>query len=530
MSDRLIEVNTPDSTLSTSPPARDTKQSLSVDETRAHTGAADLRSIMEAMPAAVIIADDVDCRQLRANAAGEELLQALAQTVAGDEHDFLPSELLHLQRAAAGDEIRNWEIQVKMGEQIRYFLGNTLPQRSERGATCGAVAALVDITDRIRAEHALKEADRRKDKLLSIVAHELRNPITPIKTALDIIQHSLNDLGRREWALQVIDRQLLQLTRIVDDLLELSRIVNGKIALKREMTSLRTVVSQAIETVRPLISANRHGLRVDLPLTEVRLYVDPVRLGRAIANLLANAAKFTAPGGTLAVVGLFKEDTVEIRVEDNGQGIDQEVLPRVFDLFAHSGSEMADNQGGLGIGLAIVRRIVDLHGGTISAHSDGRDRGSKFFIRLPVATAEPTQQKNQPDRAWHAPLEARRVLIVDDNRDLTDSMAELLRLSGHEVGRHYEGDGVIEKALAFKANVLLIDLGLPGKTGFEIARLVRQHPDLKKVPLIAISGYGQPEDIERSRNAGFDSHLLKPVDAQLLIQLIGATTPVVGAR
>jgi CheY-like chemotaxis protein/two-component sensor histidine kinase len=354
---------------------------------------------------------------------------------------------------------------------------------------------------------------------LAMLAHELRNPLTPIRTGLEIVQKNLGDQNRRDWALQVIDRQLVQLTRIIDDLLELARIANGNITLKKEMVSLRTLVANAVETSRPHINARRHVLRVDLPLHEIRLHVDTVRLAQAIANLLSNAAKFTEPGGTIAVKAETADGMVKLCVQDSGRGIDPELLPRVFDVFVQGKQSVARTEGGLGVGLSIVRRIVELHGGSVDATSKGPGRGSEFVLRLPIvaegterATIEASHQENGPKR--------RRVLIVDDNRDVADTIGEFLRLHGHEVEQHYDGNGVLEKALAFQADVLVIDLGLPGRDGFAVARDVRAHPALRRLPLIAISGYGQPADIERGREAGLNFHLVKPVDTQLLMKLI----------
>ena len=496
----------------------------------------ELQAVIEAVPAVVIVAEDTEARSLRANTAGYELLQALEQQsqrgATSAEAPGTPETadagmiLPNLRRAARGEHVDGWEerLVLRDGREHR-FLGTAVPLHGEHGELRGAVVSLVDISERIRAENALKEADRRKDEFLAMLAHELRNPITPIKVALELIQRNLGDQSRRDWAIQVVDRQLVQLTRIIDDLLELGRLVSGNISLKKEASSLRTIVTHAIEASRPRMNANRQILRVDLPTAEIPLLVDPVRLTQALSNLLDNAAKFTAPGGTISVVAVRRDNAVELRVEDTGRGMDPELLPRVFDMFVQAEPDLARAKGGLGIGLSIVRRIVELHGGTVNAYSEGTNKGSEFRVKLPVAVAEAAAQTTAaPPRALGERPVARRVLIVDDNRDITDAIAELLRLSGHEVGRHYEGDGALEKALAFKADVLIIDLGLPGKSGYEVARLVRSHADLKNVPIIAISGYGQAVDLERSKSAGMDFHLLKPVDTQLLGKLIETAT------
>jgi PAS domain S-box-containing protein len=499
------------------------RQEVARELSHAQARAFELQAIIEAVPAAVLVVEDIDCRRVQANRMGHELLQSLRAAVKSDaasahhRQQDLPAELFALARAAGGDEVRNWELKAILPDgRTHDFLGNAVPLRNESGQVCGAVAALSDITDRLRAETNLKEADRRKDEFLAMLAHELRNPLTPIKTALEIIHKGLGDQRRRDWALEVIDRQLVQLTRIIDDLLELGRIANGRITLKRESTSLRAIVSQALETSRPAINASRHALQVSLPLQEISLHADRGRLARAISNLLANAAKFTAPGGVVSIIGARKGDVVEIHVKDSGRGMDQELLPRVFDMFFQGATDLARTEGGLGVGLSIVRRIVELHGGTIQAYSEGKDKGSEFVVTLPLVADELVPTVDEPP----ANVRRRRVLVVDDNHDVTDSIAELLRLNGHEVAKHYEGNGVLDKGLSFRPDVMIIDLGLPGKTGYEVATLLRAHPEFGSLPLIALSGYGQPANVERSQSAGFNFHLLKPADPKLLLQLV----------
>lgn len=496
-------------------------QALRASEARERARASELQAIIEAVPAAVLFSEASDCEQVYANRGGHELLEALRNS--GDE--LLPEILASLKRVAGGELIGQWETRVLLADgEEHYFMGNAVPLREECGDVHGAVAALVDITERIRAEMALKEADRRKDEFLAMLAHELRNPIAPIRTAFDIIRRSPDDVRRRDWALEVVDRQLVQLTRIIDDLLELGRIVNGKIALKRETTTLRTLVSSAIESARPLINAQRHVLHVDLPNQDMPLHVDPVRISQALTNLLTNAAKFTPAGGTILVSARRQGDELELRVQDTGRGIDKSLLPRVFDMFVQGECDLARSEGGLGIGLSVVRRIVDLHGGRIKARSEGKDKGSEFAIHLPLPP-EVVQQSPMQDETPPFATSVRSVLVVDDNRDVADSMAELLGMSGHNVERHYEGNGVLEKALNFGADVLVIDIGLPGCNGYDVARAVRSHPELKSVPIIAVSGYGQPSDVEKSRAAGINYHLLKPVDTDLLVKLIETTPP-----
>jgi signal transduction histidine kinase/ActR/RegA family two-component response regulator len=473
-----------------------------------------LYAIIDAVPAVVIVVEDIACRTFHANRLGREVLRALSGVATDASPIELPPELA---RAAAGEEVRDWELHATLSDgRVHHFLGNAAPLRDRNGVVSGAVASLVDVTDRLQAEQGWKEADRRKDEFLAMLAHELRNPLTPIKTALEIIHRGLGDERRRDWALEVIDRQLAQLTRIIDDLLELGRIVNGKITLKRESTSLRAVVSQALEVARPAINAAQHTLQVNLPVQEIRLHIDRGRMAQAISNLLTNAAKFTAPGGVISLVGTRTTDGVDIRVKDSGRGIDHDLLPRVFDIFVQGATDLARSEGGLGVGLSVVRRVVELHGGTVQAFSEGKDKGSEFVLTLPLVADQLVAAPEGPQPSTRT----RRVMVVDDNHDVTDSIAELLQLNGHEVAKHYEGNGVLEKVLSFRPEILIIDLGLPGKTGYEVATLLRAHPETNSLPLIALSGYGQPVNVERSQAAGFNFHLLKPADPKLLLQLV----------
>lgn len=445
---------------------------------------------------------------------------------------LIPSDRHHeepqiLARIAAGERIEHYEtVRVaKDGRRIPISL-TISPIRNVHGEIVGASKIARDITERIGAENALREAERRKDEFLAMLAHELRNPLTPIRTGLDIIQKNLGDQRRRQWALEVIDRQLVQLGRVIDDLLELARIVNGNILLKRDVVSVRTLVANAVESSRPFIHDRRHQLRVDLPERDLSVYVDPVRMGQALTNLLINAAKYTPPGGTIAVQAGKSDRDLLLRVIDTGRGIDAELLPKIFDPFVQGNIDYARTEGGLGVGLSIVRRIVELHGGSVTAYSKGRDAGSEFSIKLPLSediASEALRAEETPQAT-----QSRRVLIVDDNHDVADVIAAYLNLNGHEVAQHYTGKNVIEKALAFRPDAVVLDLGLPGRNGFEVAEELRAHPDFERVPIIAISGYDQSNDIERSRAAGINFHMVKPVDSQLLMKLIEANVSPVG--
>jgi CheY-like chemotaxis protein/nitrogen-specific signal transduction histidine kinase len=385
------------------------------------------------------------------------------------------------------------------------------PIRDEAGEIVGAATIARDITERKRSEAALREADRRKDEFLATLAHELRNPLAPMSNALQALRLAGAEpvLGQRAYGM--LERQLAHLVRLVDDLLDVSRITTGKIELRRERVEVKAIVDSALETSRPLIEQGGHRLSVTLPDTPLVLNADPTRMAQVLANLLNNAAKYTDRGGHLALSALRHGDEVIITVEDDGIGIAPEVLPRLFEIFSQADPAVERSQGGLGIGLSLVRGLVSLHGGSVAVHSDGLGRGSRFTVRLPLAPdlAADEWQAPQPDRA--AP-EVCRVLVVDDNRDSADSMTLLLSLKGHTVRTAYDGTQAIEEARAFHPDVVLLDIGLPGLDGYEVARRLRGVADIGNPRLVAATGWGHTEDKRRASEAGFDFHLTKPVN------------------
>jgi PAS domain S-box-containing protein len=395
-----------------------------------------------------------------------------------------------------------------------------------------AVGAVVvnfhDVTPTKQAEEALREADRRKDEFLAMVAHELRNPLAPIRNALQVMR--LRGSDRREavgWAQDMMERQVRHLVRLVDDLLDISRIGRGKIQLRKEPVELSQVVTLAVETSRPLIDAHRHELTVALPPAPVRLEADRDRLAQVVANLLNNAAKYTESGGRIRLTAAREGAAVVLRVEDNGVGIAPEMLPRVFDPFAQADRSLHRAQGGLGVGLTLVKRLVEMHGGSVAAESAGPGRGSTFTVRLPAGPGSPLPHPagEAPPRDG-LPPSARRLLVVDDNVDAAESLARMLRLTGHEVRTVHEAAAVLDAARAFQPEVVLLDIGLPGgMTGYELAPRLREVPGLRNVLLVALTGYGQDEDRRRSSEVGFDAHLVKPADLAELQRLLTGAPP-----
>jgi len=502
--------------------ARDITARADMERIKAHFAAivesAD-DAIVSKTPTGIIESWNKGAEHMFGYSAREMIGRSILVLIPPDLHQEEADILAKINRGERIDHYETTRV-TKDGRRIPISL-SVSPIKDARGKIIGVSKIARDISERVAAQHALKEAERRKNEFLAMLAHELRNPLTPIRTGIDLIQRNLGDQKRREWALQVVDRQLVQLSRIIDDLLELAVIVNGQMTLKKEMVSLRALVTNAVDASRRQINTKNHNLWVDLPLPEIELYVDPARMGQVLCNLLSNAAKYTEPGGTISLYARATSGEVTLIVKDSGRGIDARLLPHIFDPFVQGNPDYARTEGGLGIGLSIVRRIVEMHGGSVGAVSKGPNSGSEFTIKLPLPADTPTTAPPSPD-TQPPTTSRRRILIVDDNRDVADMIAEYLTLSEHEVARHYEGEGVVELARSFQPDVILLDLGLPGRNGFEIAHDLRAEPGLKDVPLIAISGYGQAADMERTRAAGFNFHVLKPVDTELLMKLIEA--------
>ncbi|HZU34709.1 MAG TPA: ATP-binding protein, partial [Gemmataceae bacterium] len=375
-----------------------------------------------------------------------------------------------------------------------------------------------DISERRRAEEALRQADRRKDEFLAILAHELRNPLAPLRNAIDFLRRKGTADPAVHWAHDVVERQVQHLTRLVDDLLDVSRFNRGKINLQMEPVALAAVVAHAVEISRPLIDARKHALEISLPEAALHVEGDLTRLAQALSNLLINAAKYTDEGGRLNLSVETSGSEVALRVQDTGIGIPAHMLPHIFEMFTQVPGTIRRSGGGLGLGLTLVRQLVEMHGGRVEAHSKGPGCGSEFVIYLPlVRPASPPQAPEQ--RANHAP--ARHVLLVDDNQDAVETLAKLLRLDGHEVRTAYDGPTALGLARTRPPDVVLLDISLPGMDGFEVARRLRQDLGLKQALLVALTGYGHEEDRRRSRQAGFNVHLVKPVDVRALESLLG---------
>ncbi|HZL20011.1 MAG TPA: ATP-binding protein [Polyangia bacterium] len=411
------------------------------------------------------------------------------------------------------------------------------PTHDETGRIDGVLVFAVEVTDQTTArrqvevaranEHELRRAaeqgSRAKDEFLAMLGHELRNPLAPIVTALHLMRLRGDDRTLKERA--VIERQVSHLTRLVDDLLDVSRITRGKIELKTKTIELSEAVARAIEMASPIVEQRQHRLTLNVPPHGLALRADPVRLAQVIANLLTNAAKYTEGKGTIAVGAAHEDGQVVLRVRDSGIGIAPAMLPRVFDLFAQEWQASDRSHGGLGLGLSIVRSLVNLHGGTVTAHSAGLGRGSEFVVRLPAAPEERAAvAPTAGPAATRTATTARKILVVEDNEDVAETLTELLEQLGHVVRVAHDGPAALQIPDTFIPDLALLDIGLPVMDGYELARRVRERRELRDVVLVALSGYGQESDRERSRQAGFVAHLVKPVDPDHLKQIIDELT------
>jgi PAS domain S-box-containing protein len=375
-----------------------------------------------------------------------------------------------------------------------------------------------------QSEEALRDADRRKDEFMALLAHELRNPLAPIRYALASNRKSGGAPDQQKRTEEIIERQVTHMGRLLDDLLDVSRITRSTLELKKNPTELTSVVGSAIETARPILEAKHHTLSVDLPKQAVRLQADPVRLAQVFSNLLINAAKYTDPEGQIQLRASRQGNEVVIAIRDNGIGISADMMPRLFTMFSQGRGAIGRAEGGLGIGLSLVRGLVVLHGGSVEARSDGPGTGSEFVVRLPIGTP----RAEIPDQATTDSLIAGaglKILIVDDNRDAADGFATLLELSGHHVQTAYTGQRALELAETFRPHALLLDIGLPDLDGYELATRVRAAPWGCSIILIAVTGWGQEADRRRAFEAGFDHHLTKPIAAETVESLLQSLDP-----
>jgi two-component system CheB/CheR fusion protein len=498
-----------------------------------------MRSVVDHVIDGIITIDDRG-RVDSFNPAAEKLFGYSREEVLGRNVNMLMPEPYHHEHDAyLANYMRTGQARIiGIGREVvgRRKDGSTFPMElavSEFhiGARRYFTGIVRDITERKELERQLRQrldelaqADRQKNEFLAMLAHELRNPLAPMRNALHLLNSPKADEPVRERARQIMDRQMHHLVRLVDDLLDVSRIVRGMVELRRSVIDLSDAVLRAAETAQPVIDGQGHELVVSLPDEPLWVDGDIVRLGQVIANLLTNAAKYTDQAGLIHLSALREDGDAVVRVRDPGIGIPPEALPHVFELFVQGDRSLARSQGGLGIGLTLVQRLVELHGGRVEAHSEGRGQGSEFVVRLPsVRAPHAAAPRVEPRAPRHAKVPAsrpKRVLVVDDNIDAADSIVLILRGAGYEVNCVYDGPSVLPAARHFRPDVVVLDIGLPGMDGYEVARQLRAQQEFRSTPLVAVTGYGQAEDRVRSREAGFDAHLTKPVNPQQLQQFI----------
>ena len=435
--------------------------------------------------------------------------------------DFLPSVL---EKGHGEVEVRFRHFKTNQARWMAYKV-LTLPDASGKPIAFATVSQDVTerkrLADNLRALAAdLSEADRRKNEFIATLAHELRNPLAPISNAVRVLRRGDSDESATRTAFDMLQRQVGQLSRLVDDLLDLSRVTRGRIELRKEPVELRTVARQAVEAVQSLYGHMKHELTLSMPEKPLQLEADPTRLAQILGNLLNNACKFTDRGGRIAVSVERVDAQAVVRVRDNGIGVAAEQMPRLFEMFAQAESSLDRTRDGLGIGLTLVKTLVEMHGGSVVARSEGLGHGCEFEVRLP---ALPERFLASQDHRAAAPARAhssRRVLVVDDNLDGAESLAMLLELEGHEAHVAHDGLSAIASAERLAPDAVLLDIGLPGMNGYEICRRLRETPWGKRLTIVALTGWGQEEDRRRSKAAGFDTHLVKPVDSELLLELL----------
>lgn len=501
---------------------RDVSWRKSAELARAH-----LAAIVESSDDAIVskTLEGVVCSW---NAGAERLFGYTAQEAVGRPIMFLiPPERLNeeeviLARIARGERIEHFETVrlTKDGRRVDVSLTVSPIRDLSGGRIIGASKIARDVSGRKRIEEALLESDRHKDQFIALLAHELRNPLAPLRTALHVIRLAEGDPQRVRKAQDVMERQLNHMVRLVDDLLDISRISQNKLDLRRERVLLSDVVNQAVETARPAIEAAGHELTISVPTTAIYLDADPTRLSQVLSNLLTNSAKYTERGGSILIAAEQRHGEVIVSVHDTGIGLPANALERIFDMFAQVDRVQERAKDGLGIGLALVKGLVEMHGGTVVAASDGPGAGSTFTVTLPLPPAI-TSPSDAPATPRPTAVGARRrILVVDDNRDAADTLASMLDLMGHDVRVAYSGRGAIAAAETFRPALIFMDIGMPDVNGYEATQRVRAQEWAGNVRVIAVTGWGQENDRARSRSAGCDEHLVKPVEIAALERLL----------
>lgn len=471
---------------------------------------------------------DLQSRIVRANdtlaaISGLPMEAHIGRTMEELDVEFWSECARFYRRALAGEQTLNVEVSNERRAAVgmtRHWLMNCYPVTVDH-QTIGVGIVVVEVTSQKRTEQALKDADRHKDEFLATLAHELRNPLAPIRAAVEVLKlRAMHDTDL-QVSRDVIDRQVKQMARLLEDLLDVSRISRNTLELRLEPIQLIDVLQLAMETSRPVIEAGRHRLTLTLPDQPIALNADAVRLAQVFSNLLNNSAKYTEPGGHIHLSAERRDDMALVSVKDNGIGIAPEMQPRVFEIFSQATSALQRSQGGLGIGLSLVKGLLDLHGATIDMVSEGLDRGCEFIVRLPVATHMQAPKPHMLlEKSSSPPKRTCRILVVDDIRDNADTLGIMLKVLGNEVSLAYGGEEALKIAEELRPHIVLLDIGMPKVNGIEVARRIQEHPWGRGITLVALTGWAREEDRERTKEAGFHHHLAKPVASATLMELI----------
>jgi PAS domain S-box-containing protein len=504
---------------------------LTADELRQRLRS--LQALIASAPVPIAIAHDPECRFISANHA----LAILLGVPLGTNISMTPSEggvpAYRIQRNGQDLPERELPMQLAIAERtfvtndieivrhdgtVAYVQNDVEPLYDTHGEVYGCVSVCVDLTQQKLAERALREADRRKDEFLATLSHELRNPLAPIRSALEVMRLARDKPEVVEKARVTMERQLMQLVRLTDDLLDVARITQDKLEMRRERVDLRTVLQGAVDAARPAVDAQGHTLQLDLPDVPLWADADATRLAQVFTNLLNNAIKYTGRGGHIRVSGKPSGGMITLQIADNGVGIPDTMLPHIFDMFTQFPGHRDRSHGGLGIGLTLARRLVELHRGTIEVKSEGAGQGSVFTVSLPAAVQAPVTEAAPPDRARRTSRGC-RILVADDNADALEMLQLMLSLHGHEVNVASDGVVAVTLATSLKPQIAFLDIGMPRMDGYEAARQIRTALG-SGVVLVALTGWGQDEDKRRSKEAGFNHHMTKPPDPEALEALI----------
>jgi PAS domain S-box-containing protein len=466
----------------------------------------------------LIVSWNQGAERLYGYTAQEIVGKPLSLLVPNDHPDEAPSLMERIKHDELIEHLETVRVR-KDGSRVDVSL-TISPVKNPEGKIIAASKIARDITARKLHEAALREEDRRKNEFLALLAHELRNPLAPLRSGLQVLRLAASKREAVEQAVPIMERQLEHLVRLVDDLLDVSRISRGKIVLRKERIALASVVDTAVEACEPLAKQHQDELVVTLPDDTVYVDADKTRLAQAITNLLNNAVKYSDRGTRILLTVEHEGTEAVIRVKDAGVGIPADMLPRIFDMFTQVDRSLEKSQGGLGVGLTIVKRLVEMHGGSVEASSEGPGRGSEFVIRLPVVLSVINGHSEQAGEATSPPSARRRILVVDDNNNAASSMAMMLKMMGNEVRTAHDGLEGVEAAEAFRPDIVLLDIGMPKLNGYETCRRIREQSWGKNTVMIALTGWGQEDDRRRSLEAGFNFHLVKPVEPAALERLL----------